>query len=123
MLELIGASKLSDDNKKRASDIFRILAQAGAKVHGIAAEEVHFHEVGAADSIADIVGVVVGLDHLKITGFCASAIPTGSGTVRMAHGTCSVPVPATAELLKEIPIAASDIPFELKRPETKNVTH
>jgi len=116
ILELVSQSNLSADNQKRVSDIFQLLAQAEANVHGVDLEQVHFHEVGAADSIADIVGVVVGLDHLGITVIEASAIPTGSGTVKMAHGECPVPAPATAELLKGVPIAASDVRFELTTP-------
>jgi uncharacterized protein (TIGR00299 family) protein len=116
ILKLVSGSKLSANNKNRISDIFRLLAQAEAKVHGIDIEEVHFHEVGAADSIADIVGVVVGFDYLEITDVGASAIPTGNGTMEMAHGKCSIPAPATAELLKGIPIAASDVRFELTTP-------
>ena len=116
ILALVSRSKLSTDNQKRVSDIFRLLAEAEAKVHGIDIEKVHFHEVGAADSIADIVGVVVGLDHLGITDFGASEIPTGTGTMKMAHGECSIPAPATAELLKGIPIAASDVRSELTTP-------
>ena len=116
ILELVNKSKLSAENQKRVSRLFQLLAQAEAKVHGIDVEKVHFHEVGAADSIADIVGVVVGLDYLGITDAGASAIPTGTGTMKMAHGECSVPAPATAELLKGIPIAASDVRFELTTP-------
>ena len=116
ILTLIHKSKLSADNQKRVSDIFGLLAEAEAKVHGVDTEKVHFHEVGAADSIADIVGVVVGLDHLGITGFGASAIPTGIGTMKMEHGSCSIPAPATAELLKGIPIAVSDVQCELTTP-------
>jgi len=116
ILELVSKSKLSAENQKRVGDIFRLLALAEAKVHGIDVEKVHFHEVGAADSIADIVGVVVGLDYLGITGIGASAIPTGTGTIKMAHGECSIPAPATAELLKGIPLAASDVRFELTTP-------
>ena len=116
ILALVSKSNLSEVNKKRVSDIFCLLAEAEAKVHGIEVEKVHFHEVGAADSIADIVGVVVGLDNLGITEFGASAIPTGTGTMRMAHGECSIPAPATAELLKGIPLVASDVRFELTTP-------
>ncbi|MCL2709356.1 MAG: nickel pincer cofactor biosynthesis protein LarC [Planctomycetaceae bacterium] len=116
ILTLVSKSNLSADNQRRVSDIFRLLAEAEAKVHGCDVEKVHFHEVGAADSIADIVGAVVGLDHLGITDFGASAIPTGTGTIKMAHGECSIPAPATAELLKGIPIAASDVRFELTTP-------
>ena len=116
ILKLVSESKLSVNNQKRVIDIFRLLTQAEAKVHGINVEKVHFHEVGAADSIADIVGVVVGLDYLGVTDVGASAVPTGIGTIKMAHGECSIPAPATAELLKGIPIAASDVPFELTTP-------
>jgi len=117
ILTLVSHSKLSADNQKRVSDIFRILAQAEAKVHGIDVEKVHFHEIGAADSIADIVGTVVGMDYLGITHVEASAIPTGCGTVNMAHGTaCPVPAPATTELLRGVPIATSDVHFELTTP-------
>ena len=116
ILELVKQSNLSSGNQKRVSEIFRLLAQAESKVHGVDVEKVHFHEVGAADSIADIVGVVVGIDYLGITDIEASAIPTGSGKIRIAHGECSVPTPATAELLKGIPIASSDIHCELTTP-------
>jgi uncharacterized protein (TIGR00299 family) protein len=116
ILTMIEKSSLSDANKERASDIFRLIAQVEAKVHGVEIEKIHFHEVGAADSIADIVGAVAGLDHLGIDEIRASAVPTGCGTIKIAHGTCSVPAPATAELLQGIPIAVSEIPFELTTP-------
>jgi uncharacterized protein (TIGR00299 family) protein len=116
IVALIEKSNLSFANKERAVSIFRLIAEAEAKVHGVSVEEVHFHEVGAADSIADICGVVVALDHLNVDEIRASAIPTGTGTIEIAHGTCSIPAAATAELLKGIPIAASSIPFELTTP-------
>ncbi|MDR2706597.1 MAG: nickel pincer cofactor biosynthesis protein LarC [Planctomycetaceae bacterium] len=116
ILAMIEQSQLSDHNKKQASDIFRMIAEAEAKVHGVDVEKIHFHEVGAADSIADIVGAVAGLDYLHVDEIYASPVPTGCGTIKIAHGTCSIPAPATAELLREIPIAASDIPFELTTP-------
>ena len=116
ILTMIQQSTLSPDNQKRIGDIFRLLAVAEANVHGTEIEEVHFHEVGALDSIADIVGSAAGLDYLGITDIAASAIPTGFGTVKMAHGECPIPAPATAELLKGIPLAGSDVPFELTTP-------
>lgn len=116
ILALIDKGKLTDLAKKHASDIFRLLAEAEAFVHGTDIEKVHFHEVGAADSIADIVGAAVGFDYLKIDEYRASAVPTGCGTIQIAHGTCSVPAPATAELLQGIPLAASEVPFELTTP-------
>jgi len=116
ILKLAEHSALSPENQRRVSGIFRLLAEAEAKAHGTEIEEVHFHEVGAADSIADIVGAVVGMDYLGITEMGASAVPTGCGTIKMAHGECPIPAPATAELLHGIPLAASDIPFELTTP-------
>ncbi|MDR3196677.1 MAG: nickel pincer cofactor biosynthesis protein LarC [Planctomycetaceae bacterium] len=116
ILTMIERSLLSDINKEQASAIFRMIAEAEAKVHGVEAEKIHFHEVGAADSIADIVGAVAGLDYLHVDEIYASPVPTGCGTIKIAHGTCSIPAPATAELLREIPIAASEVPFELTTP-------
>ena len=116
ILEMIAKSAISQKQKQQASDIFRLIAEAEANVHGTDVESVHFHEVGAADSITDIVGAVVGLDLLGVDEIRASAVPTGCGTVRIAHGTCSVPAPATAELLRGIPLADSDVPFELTTP-------
>ena len=94
----------------------RLLAEAEAKVHRIAPEQVHFHEVGAADAIADLVGTVVGLDLLGIERLEASPVPTGSGMIHIAHGPCRVPAPATAELLRGIPLAESSVQAELTTP-------
>ncbi|MDR2754517.1 MAG: nickel pincer cofactor biosynthesis protein LarC [Planctomycetaceae bacterium] len=116
ILTMIERSRLSDGNKEHASGIFRMIAEAEAKVHGVEVDKIHFHEVGAADSIADIVGAVAGLDYLQVGDIYASPVPTGCGTINIAHGTCSVPAPATAELLREIPIAISEVPFELTTP-------
>jgi uncharacterized protein (TIGR00299 family) protein len=96
--------------------IFTKLAEAEAKVHGTTVQKVHFHEVGAIDSIADIVGVAVGVDLLAADELICSPIPTGSGYVEIAHGRCSVPAPATAELLKGIPLAPSTVESELTTP-------
>jgi hypothetical protein len=116
ILDLIEKSRLTDPQKSLAGNIFRRLAEAEAKVHGTSIDQVHFHEVGAADSIADVVGSAVAWDLLGVDQVFSSPIPTGTGTVKIAHGTCSVPAPATAELLRGIPIAASDIPKELTTP-------
>lgn len=96
--------------------IFTKIAEAEAQVHGCDIEEVHFHEVGAWDSIADIVGCAVGFDELGIENFLAGTVATGTGTVRIAHGACPVPAPATALLLRGIPVVATDIPCELTTP-------
>ncbi len=116
ILGMIGGSRLSAQQKDLAQRIFTRLAEAEAKVHGTGVEEVHFHEVGAADSIADIVASAVGWDRLGVDRVVASPVPTGTGKVKIAHGVWSVPAPATAELLKGIPLAETSIRGELTTP-------
>jgi len=101
---LISASDLSPAVKDRAGRIFQRLATVEAKVHGVALDEVHFHEVGAIDAIVDIVGVAIALDWLGITEVYAAPLPLGSGWVETAHGRLPVPAPATLELLKGLPV-------------------
>jgi uncharacterized protein (TIGR00299 family) protein len=114
--EMIDRGTLSGKQKDLAKRIFTRLGEAEAKVHGTTIREVHFHEVGAVDSIADIVGGAIGLDLLQVDHIVCSPIPTGSGTVSIAHGRVSVPTPATAELLTGIPLAASTVAAELTTP-------
>jgi uncharacterized protein (TIGR00299 family) protein len=111
-----GASEIDPAAKQIAHQIFRHVAEAEAKVHGTTIEKVHFHEVGAIDSIADIVGSAVAMHALGIDSIIASPVPTGSGTITIAHGRVAVPAPATAELLCGIPIAESDIEAEQTTP-------
>ena len=113
---MIDGSELTERQKDLARQIFSRLAEAEAKVHGTTVEKVHFHEVGAADSIADIVGAAVGWDLLGPERIVASPVATGTGRVRIAHGECSVPAPATAELLRGIPLAESSVACELTTP-------
>jgi len=113
---LIDGGGLGDEVKRTAVRIFTRLAEAEAAVHGEPVEKVHFHEVGALDSIADIVGAAAGLDILGIEKCIFSPIPTGSGTVKTAHGVLSIPAPATAKLLVGIPLAASEETGELTTP-------
>ena len=113
---MIDAGRLSERQKQMAKNIFIRLGKAEAKVHGTTLEKVHFHEVGAVDSIADIVGVAIGWDLLGVERICASPIPTGTGSIQIAHGRCSLPAPATAELLKGIPLADSAVEAELTTP-------
>ena len=116
ILAMIDAGELTARQKDTARRIFTRLGEAEAKVHGLPIEKVHFHEVGAADSIADIVGAAVGFDLLGVERIVVSPVPTGTGTIRIAHGECGVPAPATAELLRGIPLAESSIPSELTTP-------
>ncbi len=99
-----------------ARAIFRKLAGAEARVHGSSLEKVHFHEVGAVDSIVDIVGAAVGLDALGADRIEASPLPPGRGSVVAAHGRMPLPAPGTAELLKGIPLAESTADFEQTTP-------
>ena len=114
--DLIGQSGLSDFVKKHAVGIFRRIAEAEGKIHGMNAEDVHFHEVGAFDSIADIVLTCVGIEALGIEKVFCSALHDGRGTVECAHGTFPVPAPATLEILKGIPLGQIDEPHELITP-------
>jgi hypothetical protein len=113
---LIDKATIPPRQKELAVRIFTKLAEAEARVHGTTIEKVHFHEVGAADSIADIVGTAVGWDLLGVDRLVASPIPTGGGKIRIAHGECSVPAPATAELLRGVPLAESSVQSELTTP-------
>jgi uncharacterized protein (TIGR00299 family) protein len=116
IISIIERSALSQTVKEKSSRIFTRLADAEAKVHGTTPDKIHFHEVGAVDSIVDNVGAVIGLELLGITNITASAINVGSGTVKTAHGILPIPAPATAELLTNIPFYQSSTPFELTTP-------
>lgn len=114
--ELIAAAALPAAAKQIALRAFEFLAIAEGKVHGIAPEQVHFHEVGAVDAIADIVCGAVGLDWLGVDKWRCSAINVGSGFVNCAHGRMPVPAPATAELLKGVPTYSAGPQMELTTP-------
>ena len=113
---MIRPSGLPPRVQELALKIFRRLGEAEARVHGSTLEKVHFHEVGAVDSIADIVGAAVALDWLGADRIRCSPIPTGHGEITIAHGRVSVPAPATAELLKGMPLQTSDVRAELTTP-------
>jgi len=113
---LIGASGLSSFVQRHALGIFRRIAEAEGRIHGMSAEDVHFHEVGALDSIADIVLTCVGIEALDVEKVFVSALHDGHGTVKCAHGIFPVPAPATLEILKGIPVGQIDEPHELITP-------
>jgi uncharacterized protein (TIGR00299 family) protein len=113
---LIDRSTLSPRQNELAKRIFRRLGEAEAAVHGVPLEKIHFHEVGAVDSIVDIVGAAVGLDLLGVDRFEASPVPPGRGSVRAAHGRMPLPAPGTAELLRGVPLAESAVEMELTTP-------
>ncbi len=114
----IMSSGLSGQVKDTSLKVFNILAEAESKVHGIPVEDVHFHEVGAVDSILDIVGTAIGLEYFNIEKIYSSALPLGSGTVTTMHGILPIPAPATAELLrmKNAPVSPSTATVELVTP-------
>jgi uncharacterized protein (TIGR00299 family) protein len=114
--EILGRGSLTPKQRELALRIFRRVAEAEAAVHGVPIEKVHFHEVGALDSIADIAGAAVALDLLGAERFTSRPVPTGVGTVKCAHGVMPVPAPGTAELLKGVPLAPSTIEAELTTP-------
>ncbi len=116
IVAMIERSTLSPSQRELALRIFNRLAEAEAKVHGSTIEKVHFHEVGAVDSIADIVGSAIAWDLLGVDRVVCSPVPVGTGFVQIAHGRCSIPAPATGELLRGVPIAASSVEGELTTP-------
>jgi len=116
ILGIIKAAPLSDSVKARASRAFQLLGEAEARIHSMPVEQVHFHEVGAVDTIVDIVGAVVGGEHLKVDRWLCSPLNVGSGTVNCAHGTLPVPAPATLALLGDAPIYSSGPAMERLTP-------
>ncbi|MFZ0416198.1 MAG: nickel pincer cofactor biosynthesis protein LarC [Candidatus Acidiferrales bacterium] len=116
ILKMIDEAGLTTKAAERARNIFQRLGEAEAKVHNIPVEKVHFHEVGAVDSIIDIVGAAIGFDLLGIDSFACSAMDVGGGRVETEHGVLPVPAPATAELLRGVPTFSSGVQKELVTP-------
>ena len=114
--DIIDGSSLPEPVRHQSKAIFTRLAEAEAAVHGTSIEKIHFHEVGAVDAIVDVVGAVCGVHRLGLSRITCSPIPTGSGTVTCQHGVMPVPAPATAELLKGVPLAECDESGELTTP-------
>lgn len=116
ILDLIDQGDLPGSVKKKAHQVFWRLAEAEAKVHGTTPEHIHFHEVGAIDSICDIVGCLIALDNLNVEQVICSPLPVSSGTIRCEHGLIPVPAPATLELIKGVPTRKMEIEGELVTP-------
>jgi uncharacterized protein (TIGR00299 family) protein len=114
--ELVNQSSLSSEVKTRSLKIFDLIAVAEGKVHNISKERVHFHEVGALDSIADIVGAAICLEALKVDKVMASPIQLGGGMVKCAHGIMPVPAPATALIVENVPVRTGLVQHEATTP-------
>lgn len=114
--DIINESDLSDGVKKLSLKMFFRVAEAEAKIHGKDLMEVHFHEVGALDSIVDIIGAAICLDYLKVDKVMASSVELGGGFVKCAHGLFPVPAPATAEILKGVPVKLGAVQVETTTP-------
>lgn len=113
---IVNSSSLSEKVKEIALQIFQLIAEAEAKVHDIDIQKVHFHEVGALDSIADIVGAAICLDFLKVDKVLSSPIQLGGGTVKCAHGVMPVPAPATALIVEHVPVKTGLVQHEATTP-------
>ena len=116
ILGIIAAAPLSDGVKRRASNAFQQLGEAEARIHSIPVEKVHFHEVGAVDTIVDIVCSAAGCEWLKVDRWIASPLNVGSGTVKCAHGILPVPAPATLALLGDAPVYSAGTAMERVTP-------
>lgn len=116
IMELIEAGSFSEHVKSLAGKVFSLLARAEAKVHGTTPDQVHFHEVGAIDSICDIVGTLLAVESLEVEKIICSPLSLGNGHVYCAHGRIPVPAPATLEIIKGVPVRRSDVEGELVTP-------
>lgn len=113
---LIGRSRLHPEVKERAIAVFGRLAEAEGKIHGVSPDQVHFHEIGATDSIVDIIAGAIGVRELGIDAFHFSTIPLGRGLTRSRHGPLPIPAPATLELIKGLPAQGIDVEVETVTP-------
>lgn len=116
IIEMIDHSSLNSNVKDISKKIFKIIGEAEGHIHGQPLEEVHFHEVGAVDSIVDIVGVAICIDALKPDKIVFSKIPLSKGFVKCQHGMFPLPAPACLEILRDVPVYFTDIKFELVTP-------
>ncbi|WP_369405471.1 LarC family nickel insertion protein [Aneurinibacillus tyrosinisolvens] len=116
IVKMIDGSTLEEGVKARSKQIFAPIAKSEAKIHNIPIEDVHFHEVGAIDSILDIVAVAIAIEELGIEKIISSPLPLGSGHIHCAHGVYPVPAPATLDMMQGLPVAHTSLPYELTTP-------
>ncbi|MEH7179839.1 LarC family nickel insertion protein [Neobacillus vireti] len=116
IVQLLEEADFSEQVKDTALRIFKKIGEAEGLIHGVPLERVHFHEVGAVDSIIDIIGTAILIHQLEIEAIKSSPIPVGTGKIRIDHGLYPVPAPATLEILKGVPIEHSEVRFELTTP-------
>lgn len=116
VLSKISELDLGDVVKGNASDVYRVIAAAEGKVHQADMENIHFHEVGSLDALIDVVGCCLAIDMLQVEEIACSPVCVGNGTVRCAHGILPVPAPATAEIIKGMPVYTSTFDGELLTP-------
>lgn len=116
VFDIIDNSDLNNNIKKMSKDIFMTIGEAEAKVHGTTIDKIHFHEVGAIDSIVDIVGSSILIDLLSVDKIYSSLVPLGSGFVKCDHGMMPVPTPATIEILKGVPVKLNSVKGECTTP-------
>ncbi|PQP88932.1 LarC family nickel insertion protein [Paenibacillus sp. AR247] len=116
IVQMIEAADFEEPVRDTALRIFKIIGEAEGKIHGVPLDDVHFHEVGAVDSIVDIVGASILIHQMGIEAIHSSPVPVGMGKIRIDHGIYPVPAPATLEILKGVPLEASDVRFELTTP-------
>jgi pyridinium-3,5-bisthiocarboxylic acid mononucleotide nickel chelatase len=114
--EMIANSRLNEQVKQLSKNIFFTIASSEAKIHGREIDHVHFHEIGAVDSIIDIISVAIAIDYFNADLLCASPIPLGKGFIQTRHGKMPIPAPATADILKEVPVYGGDFDFEVTTP-------
>jgi uncharacterized protein (TIGR00299 family) protein len=116
IVKLIEKAQLNENVSRMALAIFEKIGKAEAKIHNMPLEKIHFHEVGAIDSIIDIVGTCILIDKLNISTIVSSAVPVGNGYITIDHGTYPIPAPATLDILRGIPLKKTDIEGELTTP-------
>ncbi|MBC7252889.1 MAG: nickel pincer cofactor biosynthesis protein LarC [Actinobacteria bacterium] len=114
--ELVERSDLSPQAKERSQKVFALLAEAESRIHSRNIEQVHFHELGSADTLVDVVGSMVCLEYLGVEELLCSPLPMGTGMIKTSHGVYPVPAPAVTEILRGIPVYSSGIPTEIVTP-------